>query len=66
MSSGLAFVEEYGPDGVSDVREMLWGAGKDDVAAFAASFALEHPPGAWFSYSSGTTNIVSRSRGIAS
>lgn len=60
MSSGLAFVEEYGPDGVSDVREMLWGRGKDDTAAFAASFPLAHSPGSHFYYSSGTTNIVSR------
>jgi CubicO group peptidase (beta-lactamase class C family) len=60
MSSGLKFVESYGLDGVSDVREMLWGAGKDDVAAFAAGFPLEHAPGTWFSYSSGTTNIVAR------
>ncbi|HEX7760141.1 MAG TPA: serine hydrolase [Caulobacteraceae bacterium] len=60
MSSGLAFVEEYSPDKPSDVIEMLWGRGKDDTGAFAASFPLEHPPGSFFSYSSGTTNIVAR------
>ena len=60
MSSGLAFVEEYSPDKPSDVIEMLFGAGKDDVAAFAAAFPLAYAPGSFFAYSSGTTNIVSR------
>lgn len=60
MSSGLAFIEEYVPGEPSDVIEMLFGAGKDDVAAFAAAFPLAHPPGTFFAYSSGTTNIVSR------
>ncbi len=60
MSSGLAFVEAYSPDHPSDVIEMLFGKGKDDVATFAAAFPLAHPPGSWFAYSSGTSNIVSR------
>lgn len=60
MSSGLDFVEAYLPGGRSDVIEMLFGRGRDDIAHFAASVPLAHPPGAWFSYSSGTTNIVSR------
>lgn len=60
MSSGLAWVEDYVPGHVSDVVEMLFGAGKADVAAFAAAKPLEHPPGSFFYYSSGTTNIVSR------
>ncbi|MEP2830163.1 serine hydrolase [Parvibaculum sp.] len=60
MSSGLAFREDYVPEHPSDVIEMLWGAGKDDVAHFAASFPLEHEPGSYWSYASGTTNIVSR------
>lgn len=60
MSSGLAFVEDYAPDHTSDVIEMLWGRGKEDVAHFAASFPLEHAPGSFYAYSSGTTNIVSR------
>lgn len=59
MSSGLAFIEEYVPGAPSDVIEMLFGEGKDDVAAFAAGFPLAHPPGSFFAYSSGTTNIVS-------
>ena len=60
MSSGLRFREEYQPDQPSDVIEMLWGEGKDDIAHFAASMPLAHEPGSFFDYSSGTTNIVSR------
>ncbi len=60
MSSGLAFTEDYDRDHPSDVIEMLFGAGKGDVAAFAAAFPLAHDPGSFFAYSSGTTNIVSR------
>ena len=60
MSSGLKFNEVYVPDQGSDVIEMLFGAGKTDVAAFAASFPPAHAPDTHFSYSSGTTNIVSR------
>lgn len=60
MSSGLDFVEEYVPGGRSDVIEMLFGAGKEDVAHYAANVPLAHPPGRWFSYASGTTNIMSR------
>ena len=65
MSSGLAFAEEYLPDKPSDVIEMLWGRGKDDVAHFAASFELAHAPGAFWAYSSGTSNIVARAASIA-
>ena len=60
MSSGLAFTEAYVPGAPSDVIEMLFGAGQHDVAGFAATFPPAHPPGSHFSYSSGTTNIVSR------
>jgi CubicO group peptidase (beta-lactamase class C family) len=48
MSSGLAFLEEYIPGEPSDVIEMLFGKGKDDVAAFAAGFPLAHRPGSHF------------------
>ena len=65
MSSGLRFQEAYVPGEPSDVIEMLWGAGQDDVAAFAARFPLEHPPGTRWSYASGTTNIVARACGQA-
>lgn len=60
MSSGLAFVEDYVPDHPSDVIAMLYGEGQEDVAHYAASQPLEHAPGRFWSYSSGTTNIVSR------
>lgn len=65
MTSGLRFVEDYVDDQVSDVIEMLFGSGSADVAHFAASFPLQHPPGEVFRYSSGTTNIVSRLAGSA-
>lgn len=57
MASGLAFDESYKHD-LSDVVMMLFVEG--DAGAFAASKALEHPPGTHWSYSSGTTNILSR------
>ena len=59
MRDGLDFVESYVESGVSDVREMLWGAGRHDVAAFAADRPLAAVPGSRFHYSSGTSNIVS-------
>lgn len=60
MSSGLKFTEEYSPDQPSDVIAMLFGEGQADVAAFAAGFPLAHAPDTVMSYSSGTTNIISR------
>jgi len=60
MSSGLSFVEVYEEGQVSDVREMLFGSGKDDVAAYAATRPLAYPPGSFWAYSSGTTNIICR------
>jgi len=65
MSSGLKFAEDYVNAGVSDVIEMLFGAGKDDVAGFAANFPLAHAPGTAWSYASGTSNIVARCAAIA-
>jgi CubicO group peptidase (beta-lactamase class C family) len=58
MADGLDFVEVYLPDGISHVIEMLFQGGKEDVAGFAESRALKHPPGTYWSYSSGTTNIL--------
>ena len=60
MSSGLEFAEIYEPDKPSDTIEMMWGAGKADVAHYAADKPLVHPPGTFFSYASGTTNIICR------
>ena len=58
MVDGLAFQEDYVDAGVSDVMEMLFGSGKDDVAAYAMSRPLTHRPGTRWSYSSGTTNLL--------
>lgn len=61
MSSGLQFVEEYDPNGpASDVIAMLFGEGKEDVASYAISRPLAHAPGTFWSYASGTSNIISR------
>jgi CubicO group peptidase (beta-lactamase class C family) len=60
MRDGLAFVEDYLDERISDVIEMLFGAGNDDVGHFAADRALAHEPGSTFNYSSGSSNIVAR------
>ncbi len=65
MRSGLEFVEDYVDDAVSHCLEMLYGSGKDDVAAYAAARPLIHEPGTVWNYSSGTTNIVARIVGDA-
>lgn len=65
MSSGLRFAEEYVDASSSDVIEMLFGSGQDDVAGFAAGFPLDHTPGTRWSYSSGTSNILARIIGDA-
>jgi len=56
MSSGLEFNEDYGD--VTDVTRMLYL--EPDMAAFAASKPLVHDVGKMFSYSSGTTVMLSR------
>lgn len=55
MSSSLEFNETY--DALSDVSEML--SNQPDAGGFAASKPLIAGPGEVWSYSSGTTNIVS-------
>lgn len=60
MRDGLDFKEDYVDAGVSDVIEMLFGAGVHDHAAYAAARQLVHEPGEVWNYSSGTTNIISR------
>ena len=57
MRSGLSFSEVYS-DLTSDVIEMLFN--RSDCAAYAASQKLSARPGETWSYSSGTTNILSR------
>jgi len=60
MSSGLQFAEDYVDAAVSDVIEMLFGKGSEDVAGFAASFPLAHARDTVWNYASGTSNIVAR------
>lgn len=64
MRDGLDWVEDYDlAASRSDVITMLFGgedaAGAADVAAFAADRPLAAGPGTRFSYSSGTSNILS-------
>lgn len=59
MRDGLDFAEDYVDAGVSNVIEMLFGEGKDDVLSYAEARPLRSKPGERFNYSSGTTNIVS-------
>ena len=59
FTDGLDWTEDYVDDQVSDVLEMLFGSGADDVAGYAAARSLLHPPGDEFNYSSGTSNIIS-------
>lgn len=56
MSSGLEFNEDYGD--VTDVTRMLFL--EPDMAGFVAGKPLVHPVGSTFSYSSGTTLLLSR------
>ena len=56
MSSGLEFNEDYGD--VTDVTRMLYL--EPDMAAFAAAKPLKDEIGKVFSYSSGTTVMLSR------
>jgi hypothetical protein len=56
MQSGLSFTEVYGPG--SDATKMLFAA--RDAGAVAAAKPLKHAPGAHWSYSSGTTNLIAR------
>ncbi|MFI5315411.1 MAG: serine hydrolase domain-containing protein [Myxococcota bacterium] len=65
MSSGLYWREDYVDAQRSDVIEMLFGEGKDDVAAFAAQFPLAHAPDTTWCYSSGTSNLLSALAGRA-
>lgn len=57
MQSGLAFGEFYGA-ARADVSRMLFNAA--DAGAVAAQRPLAHKPGTYWSYSSGTTNLLQR------
>ena len=56
MRSGLAWSETY--FAVSDVTRMIFLS--EDMSSGAVHQPLAHPPGTVWSYSSGTTNILSR------
>lgn len=56
MRSGLRFAEVYA-DPLSDVVQMLYAKG--DAAGFALDRPLAHAPGSVWSYSSGTSNLLS-------
>ena len=63
MVDGLNFVEVY-DDGIrSDVIDMLFRRGKQNVAAYAEAREPAHPPGVHWNYSSGTTNVVAAALG---
>lgn len=57
MQSGLAFNETY-DDPNSDVSQMLFRA--RDAGGVAARQELAHAPGSFWSYSSGTSNLIQR------
>jgi CubicO group peptidase (beta-lactamase class C family) len=63
MTPGLRFREDYVDGDVSDVIKMLFRPGAEDMAAFAASYPMDHAPDTVFNYSSGTTNIISAAVG---
>jgi len=65
MVDGLDFAEDYVDARRSDVIEMLFGEGRDDVAGYAAARPAAHPPGSVWSYSSGTSNLVAAVAGRA-
>ena len=62
MASGLEWREDYVDDQASDVIDMLFGDNEfsGDHAAFAIAKKLESAPGTKYSYSSGTTNIITK------
>lgn len=60
MVSGLEFNEDYVDAGASHCIEMLFGAGKEDMAAYTASQRPIAPPDQVFNYASGTTNVLCR------
>ena len=69
MTDGLRFREaedlgdgsvRYYPEDESDVIPMLFGAGKDDVAAFAATLPYQVEPESRWNYNSGASNLLAR------
>jgi CubicO group peptidase (beta-lactamase class C family) len=59
MRDGLDFIEAYILGSPSDVIDMLFGSGLEDMAAFTEAKPLAVAPGSRFNYSSGTSNVIS-------
>ncbi len=59
MRDGLAFAEDYEEPEHSDVIQMLFGRGQEDMASFAADRPLAAPPGTRFAYTTGASMVVS-------
>lgn len=59
MTSGLDHVEDGEPLAKADTPRMLFTDGAQDMGAFAEAKPLAHMPGAAFSYSTGSTMILS-------
>ncbi len=57
MSSGLGFDERYDLP-TSDAIQMLFGSGRANRGRYAATRGLSHPPDTFWSYSSGTSNLL--------
>ena len=60
MVPGLRFNEDYVDAEASHCIEMLFGRGRADMAAYAASQPAVAKPDEVFNYASGTTNVVCR------
>ena len=58
MRSGLRHSEGADPPYESSEVQMLYLAGRDDMAAFAEAQALDHAPGEHFQYSTSTSTIL--------
>ncbi|MGI9133483.1 MAG: serine hydrolase domain-containing protein, partial [Rhodoferax sp.] len=58
MSSGIA-TNESADQLTSDVAAMLFGAGRHDVAHYAANHPLKFAPGSYFAYSNSSSNVIS-------
>ncbi len=57
MSSGLAFLELYTLPS-ANAAQMLFGRARTARGRYAANQGLQHPPDTFWSYSSGTTNLL--------
>lgn len=64
MTDGLHYLELGAPDiTVSHVGRLIYGAGRMDVAAFASSLPLIHPPGTHWNYSTAGYALIGMALG---